>query len=200
MKLNTFRKIQRALTFIKRLQGDRLIITFMGFSGTGYELVEDVRKKLADILSRYKPSEVVINAGATEVGIGMVYKVAKLKGFSTLGVVSTQAKKYNAEISPYLDHCIYIQDREWGGVINGEISPTSEVMVSISDKVYAIGGGLVAKDEFMASKKLGKEVHFIPAEMNHERAIDKAHKKGRSKPIDFRGGLEKFLAQEKASF
>ncbi len=60
-------------------------------------------------------------------------------------------------------------------------------MVENSDVVIAIGGGEVARDELTAAKRSGKRVQFIPADMNHRIALEKALKKGQPAPTDFRG-------------
>lgn len=53
--------------------------------------------------------------------------------------------------------------------------------------VIAIGGGEVARDELIAAKRAAKRVQFIPADMNHQIAREKALKKGQLLPTDFRG-------------
>jgi hypothetical protein len=60
-------------------------------------------------------------------------------------------------------------------------------MVENSDIVVAIGGGEVARDEFTAARRLGKQVSYVPAEMNHAVAKNKARKKGLPEPTNFRG-------------
>jgi shikimate kinase len=60
-------------------------------------------------------------------------------------------------------------------------------MVENSDVMIAIGGGEVARDELTAAKRSGKRVEFIPADMNHQVAREKAQKKGQPPPTDFRG-------------
>ena len=40
-------------------------------------------------------------------------------------------------------------------------------MVEVSDRLVAIGGGDVARDEFIAAKRAGKDVTFIAADMDH---------------------------------
>ena len=47
------------------------------------------------------------------------------------------------------------------------LSPTSTAMVSVSERVVAIGGGDVARDGFEAARRLGKQAEFFPADMNH---------------------------------
>ena len=120
---------------------------------------------------------------------GAVYEVAKLKGFTTSGIVSTQANKSNSSLSPCVDIVFYVKDATWGGFLSGfeKLSPTSKAMVDSSDVVIAIGGGEVAGDELTAAKRAGKSVQFIPADMNHRIAREKALKKGKPEPTDFRG-------------
>jgi hypothetical protein len=60
-------------------------------------------------------------------------------------------------------------------------------MVENSDVLVAIGGGEVARDELNAGRRLGKKVQFIPADMNHEIARERARKRGEPAPTDFRG-------------
>ncbi len=190
-EIHMFTEVQEAIDYIESIRGSRKIITFLGFSGTGYEEASSVRQVIEQILEEYDPEKVVINAGATEEGIGMVYEIAHGRKFQTMGVVSTQAKVYEVPISPYLDHAIYIEDQRWGGILGKgkELSPTSQVMVEISDNIYAIGGGKIARAEYQAAQILRKQVQFISAEMNHQKAIDKAKNKGQGAPTDFRGAL-----------
>ena len=51
-------------------------------------------------------------------------------------------------------------------------------MVECSDEFVAIGGGDVARDEFIAARQAGKKVQFVAADMNHQKAIDAARRKG----------------------
>ncbi|MET0657420.1 MAG: hypothetical protein ABW110_04590, partial [Steroidobacteraceae bacterium] len=118
-----------------------------------------------------------------------VYALAKKKGFMTSGIVSTQARDQKVALSPCVDFVFYVQDSSWGGYLPGtkSLSPTSDAMVTSSDSLIAIGGGDVARDELLAAKELHKDVTFIPADMNHRAAREKAAKKGLPEPQDFRG-------------
>jgi len=60
-------------------------------------------------------------------------------------------------------------------------------MVAVSNRLVAVGGGEVARDEMWAARRMGKRVTFISADMNHRRAIEKAVAKGQPAPTDFRG-------------
>jgi hypothetical protein len=179
--------VEEISTFFKSQR--KTVVTFIGYSGAGYEDEASMRKEAERVLSEFDPAKTIVNIGATPDGIGAVYEIAKRKGFVTTGVVSSQARKYNAKLSPYVDHVFYVEDKAWGGFLAGteELSPTSKAMVENSDLIIGIGGGEVARDELVAAKRLGKKVRFIPADMNHQKARDSARKKKLPEPTDFRG-------------
>jgi hypothetical protein len=179
--------VKEISTFFKSQR--KTVLTFIGYSGAGYEDESSMRKEAERVLSQFDPAKTIVNIGATPDGIGAVYEIAKRRGFVTTGVVSSQARKYNAKLSPYVDHVFYVEDKTWGGFVTGsnELSPTSKAMVENSDIIIGIGGGEVARDELVAAKRLGKKVHFIPADMNHQKARDSARKKKLPEPTDFRG-------------
>jgi hypothetical protein len=167
---------------------NKKVVTFIGYSGAGYQ---NKAKMLADAkaaLSKLDPKSSIVNIGATSEGIGEVYKLAKEMGFETTGIVSSQAKKYGG-LSPYVDHPLYVDDPTWGGFKPGtkELSPTSKAMVGVSDEIIAIGGGEVGRDEVLAARELRKKVSFIPADMDHDLATKKALSKGQPIPTDFSG-------------
>lgn len=179
---------------------NKTVVTFVGYSGAGYEDEASMLASAREVLSDHDPGATIVNIGATEDGIGAVYELAKSRGFETTGIVSTQAKEYGATISASVDHVFFVEDESWGGLIAGtdQLSPTSEAMVGFSDVVVAIGGGEVARDELLAAKARGKATRFFAADMNHAIAREKAHRKEQPEPTDFRGaagavfgGLEK---------
>ena len=165
------------------------VITFIGYSGSGYEDQPTMLRIAAGVLDEYDPSDTIVNIGATPGGIGAVYELAKQRGFSTTGIVSTQAREYNAGLSQFADHVFYVADKTWGGFLDGtqQLSPTSQVMVAVSDVMIGIGGGEVGRDELLSARSAGKQVRFYPAEFNHDVARKKARDKGLSEPTDFGG-------------
>lgn len=165
------------------------VLTFLGYSGAGYEDPAAMLKEAGRILDRYERGKTLVNLGATAEGIGAVYELAKQKGFTTTGIVSTQARDNQVALSPCVDIVFFVKDDTWGGFLpgTGTLSPTSQAMVENSDVMVAIGGGEVARDELTVARQLGKRVRFIPADMNHRVAIEKAEKKGQTAPADFRG-------------
>ena len=165
------------------------VLTFLGYSGAEYEDKAMMLEQATRILDQFDPKKTILNIGATPEGIGAVYEVAKQKGFLTTGIVSTQAKESNATLSPCVDIVFYVRDSTWGGFHPGteELTPTSTAMVENSDVLVAIGGGEVARDELIAAKQAGKRVQFIPADMNHRIAREKALEKAQPAPTDFRG-------------
>ena len=165
------------------------VVTFVGYSGAEYEDKAAMLDKAGRILDEFKPSKAIVNIGATPEGIGAVYELAKRRGFMTTGIVSTQAKEYNAVLSPCVDYVFYVEDETWGGFVKDDdrLSPTSTAMVKNSAFLIGIGGGEVARDELLAAKRLGKKVRFIPADMNHQKAREEAKKKGLPVPTNFGG-------------
>jgi len=165
------------------------VLTFVGYSGAGYEDRAGMLNTASELLDEFAPAGVIVNIGATPDGIGAIYALAKQKGFTTTGIVSTKAKEYDAAVADCVDHVFYVRDATWGGFIDGKdtLPPTSTAMVENSDYLVAIGGGTVARDELIAAQRLGKKVRFVPADMNHQKARDKAKKKNLPAPTDFSG-------------
>ena len=176
---------------------EKIVLTFIGYSGAGYENKNGMLEKARTILSTHNPKKTIVNIGATEAGIGTVYEIARKMGFATTGIVSTQAKKYNAKISPYVETVYFVEDETWGGFMENTktLSPTSLAMVQCSNIIVGIGGGSVGRDEMIAARQMGKTVMFFPAEMNHKIAIDKARKKETPVPADFKGAVYKVFSK-----
>lgn len=167
----------------------KTVLTLLGFSAAGYERPELLLSTASDILDRFDPKTIIVNAGATPDGIGTIYETVKARGFTTTGIVSTEAIRHEVALSPFVDRIFFVQDEIWGGFLEGgeQLSPTSDMMVAVSDIMVAIGGGNVTHDELLAARRQGKEVIFHPADMNHALAKEKARKKGLPMPKDFRG-------------
>ena len=190
---------REAAAFIKSL--GKTLLTFYGYSGLEYE---DKRRMLViarQVLSDYSPKTTLVNIGATSVGIGAIYPLAKSMGFTTAGIVSTRALEYPDDISDVVDHICFIADEQWGGKLpnSNELSPTSKAMVECSDVLVGIGGGAVSLDEMLAGHEQGKQVLYFPAEMNHERASRQAAKKGLPPPTSFKGDAHDTLVGLKRS-
>ena len=168
------------------------VLTFVGYSGAGYEDEAALVAHAAEVLDQANPKNTIVNIGATPDGIGRVYDVAKQRGFTTSGIVSTQARQSGATISPCVDVVFFVRDPSWGGFVEGteRLSPTSAAMVDVSDRLVAIGGGEAARDELIAATRAGKTIRFIPADMNHRIARDRAVKRGQTPPTDFRGAAD----------
>jgi len=167
----------------------KTVLTFVGFSGAGYEDPAALRSLVERILEAYPAESTLVNIGVTPDGIGKAYEWARDRGYETAGIVSSQALAYEASSSPFVDHAFFIEDAAWGGYVEGtrKLSPTSEAMVSVSDVMVAIGGGAVACDELTEMVKRNKPIWFYPAEMNRSKAVGKAKKRGLPEPTDFWG-------------
>jgi len=171
------------------------VLSFAGYSGAGYEDPKAMLSHAERALASRRPADTLVNIGATTVGIGAVYELAKRMGFTTIGIVSTQARDQKAELSPCVDLVFYVPDAQWGGTLPGtdRLSPTSQAIVEVSEAYVAIGGGDVTRDEALALQRAGRPVTFIPADMNHRIASDKARKAIRPEPTDFQGSAHKAL-------
>ena len=171
-----------------RSKGCARVVTFLGFSGAGYENEEHARRVLLRELARFDPADTLVCAGATSDGIGMVYPLAAQQGFRTAGIVSSRARNEGAQLAEACGVIFMVDDDSWGGrQADGRLSPTSTAMVAASDVMIAIGGGAIARDELQEALRLGKTVRFHPAEMDRARAVAKAAEEGAPRPRDFGG-------------
>lgn len=179
---------------IKSIKKDhKKIVTFVGYSGAGYELPDKMLEIASNELATLDPRKFIVNIGATPEGIGKIYKLAKEMNFKTIGVVSSKVRPYIDSIKN-VDQVYLIKDTSWGGVMcDGKLSPTSSTIVNISDIVIGIGGGKIAYDELSYAKKIGVKVKFFRAEMNHNKAIAKANNRNINKPINFFGEADNFM-------
>jgi hypothetical protein len=179
---------------IRISEAGRSVVTFVGFSGTGYEDAAAVERVIAKLLDDLSPTSVLICAGATPEGIGAVYPLARKRGFTTIGIVSALAEKEGATFSKDVDTVFVIADDTWGGLnTDGKLSQTSSAMVGAADEMIAIGGGEIARDEIAAAMAMGKRVRYIVADMNHAAAIRKAKEMRQSEPDDFRGPVHAYF-------
>ena len=179
------------------VEGRRMtVLTFGGYSGAEYEDPAAMLRHASAVLDRHDPAKTLVSIGATAQGIGAVYELAKQQGFTTLGVVSTLARDEHVTLSPCVDHVFFVADDTWGGLVPGtdRLGPTSAAIVNIGTEFVAIGGGEVTRDEMLAARRAGKPVTFVPADMNHAIASEKARKRGDPPPTDFRGAAHGALA------
>jgi hypothetical protein len=183
-----------AVSFIRGLR--KTVLTFIGFS-TDFEDQKGVLEIVKGELSKHSPTSTLINIGATQGGVGIIYPLAKSMGFLTTGIISTEAFAFYKDISEHVDHICFIKDRLWGGYQPGlkELSPTSRAMVDCSDIFIGIGGNDVARDELLAARDLGKPLQFFPAEMNHAWAIRSAQQSGKPLPTSFLGSAHEVFGK-----
>ncbi len=178
------------------LSTGKTVLTFSGYSGAEYEDPAALRAAVVAVLEGHDPARTLVNIGATQVGIGAAYELAKGRGFSTMGIVSSLARDEQVPFAPCVDVVFLVPDTIWGGRWPGtrHLSPTSAAMVDTGAEFVAIGGGEVTRDEMVAARQAGKPVHYVPADMSHAIARRKATAKGMSAPTDFKGAAHSALA------
>jgi hypothetical protein len=187
-----------AATIARHLKATgKQVLTFEGYSGAGYQDPDALMREASRILDRHDPARTLINSGGTAEGMGQIYALAKAKGFNTLGIVSSLARQERVPLSACVDTVFFVPDRTWGGELpQGKgLSPTSSAIVRNSDALVGIGGGEIARDELLAARRAGKPVTFIPADMNHKLAREKARLKGLPEPNEFGGAAAAALVE-----
>ena len=186
---------EEAIAFIRSRQ--KTVLTFFGYSGMGYEYEKAMLNIARMILSEYFTQTTIVNIGATSVGIGAIYPLAKSLGFETTGIVTARTLKEPNDISEAVDHVCFMQDEQFGGSLpnSNELSPTSKAMVECSDELIAIGGNDISLQELLAGQAMGKSIQYFPAEMKHEWAILHAKKKGLPIPASFLGTVHEVFGK-----
>jgi len=180
-----------------RGQGRARIVTFTGFSGTGYEDEALLRDLILEELEAFSPADTLVCAGATPEGIGVVYTLALHKGFRTAGIVSSLARAQGAKYSNECEVVFEVEDKGWGGKQeNGRLAPTSQATVDASDVMIGIGGGAIARDELEEARARGKNVRFHRMDMNHALATQKAADSGHDAPSSFGGEAQALFVNE----
>jgi hypothetical protein len=186
---------EEAVSFI-RGRG-KIMLTFYGYSGMGYEDEHGMLQTARRVLGQYLPEKTLVIIGATSVGIGAVYRVAKAMRFETAGIVTTEALEYPEDISDAVDHICFIKDTQYGGKLpnSNALSPTSKAMVECSDILVAIGGGDISRDELLEGKKQGKPIEYFPAEINREAMLRRAKQLGQPEPDSFMGSVHEVFGK-----
>ncbi len=187
---------QEAIQQFKEWFPDKKVLTFVGFSGKGYQDFEGVKTEATEVLNQHPASEWVVNIGGTQDGIGGLYPLLRDLGYNTTGIVSQQVvvERDNPENPlieefPHVGRVVVVADEGWGGFSKTafRLSPTSRAMVGVTDSMVAFGGGGVGRDEMIAAlmqthKKI--EFRFFPYEMSHSVKLGKQRKHHRGELSD----------------
>lgn len=178
-----------------RQRGAR-VLTLLGYSDAGYQNPAAMLAAADAELAMHDPQHTLVNCGATAAGIGAVYALASQRGFTTIGIVSSLARDEQVALSPGVDLVFFVADSSWGGCLAGrrQLAPTSAALVANSAAIVAIGGGDIARDELLAAHRMGKPVRFVPADMDHQQALEKARAKGQPAPTNFQGTVHAVFA------
>lgn len=171
------------------------VIYFAGYGELGYEEEGSVRSVALQVLSEWVTDKVLVHSGTLmrlggQDGIAEVYRVARELGIETTGIHPSISMEFadTHRVSPDCDHVFFVEDKTWGGFLDdcGQLSPTLDLHLKVSDELIVIGGGKHAADELRAFINCGKPARYYPADMNYATTLQWA--KGAGLTIaDFRG-------------
>ncbi|MEK6774659.1 MAG: chemotaxis protein CheW [Bdellovibrionota bacterium] len=161
------------------------IVTFGGNSTQGFADEKAVEQAVKLELKKYNPNEVVINGPGSEVGIGLVYRVAKQLGFRTIGIISEKTGE-PAKMSVSVDEVFVIKDHTWGGVDpeTKTLSATTRTLLTVSEAYLAFAGGVITASEYEQARIMKKRTAFYRFEKNRSLALQHFVRDTRSKILN----------------
>lgn len=147
--------------FRKLLKG-KFPIVFGGYSGLGYEKPEAVRDEVSKLLEKLKErygSRLIVVSGATSVGIGLVYEVARELELCTLGIVSGQVNP--EDVSHFCDYVLLVSDPHGTWEVKTENGDSYMVETAKNGEMIYFGGGKVADAEIVEARGKGISVTVL---------------------------------------
>ncbi|EAC0469615.1 hypothetical protein DRT92_21955 [Salmonella enterica subsp. enterica serovar Newport] len=154
-------------------------VTFIGYSGLGYEspdlLKETLKSKLEQCLHEHPDKQVVVVCGGTGAGIGAVYSLVREDEFlrdkvKCIGIVSDEALKgAENELALSKDKIAFVPDPD--GSWQTKSSSGYPYMLYPSHKyggeVVSLGGGQIGYDEVKAAQKNGIKTSIFSFRPNY---------------------------------
>jgi len=74
------------------------VVTFLGYSGQGYQNIQEILQYARNVLSQFDPKKTIVNIGVSRIGVGEIYGLAKEMNFETTGILSSKGVKYLDDI------------------------------------------------------------------------------------------------------
>lgn len=143
--------------------GNKRVIVFGGFSGLGYENIDElkstIKNRIEKDIEKYGKDNIAVVAGATGDGIGVCYEIAKSLNIATYGIVSEAGKEWGAD--KYCDKTFFVPDPNGTWQVLNEKG--SSYMVDIANNNGSLvyyGGGEVAVSEIKEAKQRGIETEI----------------------------------------
>jgi len=166
---------EKIKNYLDKRIADKYVMVFSGYSGLGYADKAALKKQISEILqtkiSQYGAENIVVVAGATSEGIGMVYQLAKAHGIGTLGIVSIMAQ-HHAEISSACDEIVYVPDPAGSWKVLDDKGHSWMTYAASKNGIFlAFGGGEVTLSELHEANQKRIPCFIFPAfEPNPEKA------------------------------
>ncbi|MGC7990663.1 hypothetical protein ACP3WT_23655 [Salmonella enterica] len=154
-------------------------VTFIGYSGLGYEspdlLKETLKSKLEQCLQEHPDKQIVVVCGGTGAGIGAVYSLVRedeslRDKVKCIGIVSDEALKgAENELALSKDKIAFVPDPD--GSWQTKSSSGYPYMLYPSHKyggeVVSLGGGQIGYDEVKAAQKNGIKTSIFSFRPNY---------------------------------
>lgn len=160
-------------TQLHTLLKDRYAVVFVGHSGKGYiepEAVRaDMQQRLESIMQRtgMDPGQMMVLAGATPEGIGLVYEVAQTLNLPAMGIVAEAGAQW---VSPHCPDVITVRNadaNDWGTRLpeSGEEMTVTALRIATAagqgGELIAFNGGPQAFEEALAAAHAGFRVSVV---------------------------------------
>jgi len=151
---------------------DKYAVVYVGYSGAGYAQAGAVKQAIARDLkaicdTRHTTHDMVVVAGGTPEGIGMVYDVARDMRLTTFGIVAAQGAQYASTNCEMLMTVTNASTDDW----STRMPESDEELVVAALRVateqgngaqlLAYNGGPQAFEEAMAATRAGYDVTIM---------------------------------------
>jgi hypothetical protein len=142
---------------------NKKVISFAGFSASGYKDLAALVRHLTSILSIYQQEadNYIVNAGCSRQGIGVVYTLSRMVGIETMGLCVKRVE--SSSYCEYLDHAVIFDEKD-NRRYGGPTTVCSQSLVNISDHCYFLGGGRSSMEELSMFRSSGKQYLFFEYE------------------------------------
>lgn len=160
---------------LETLLKDHYAVVFVGHSGKGYiepeNLRADLHQRIEDIMQRtgMERSQLMVLAGATPQGIGLVYEVAHALEVPAMGIVADAGAQWTSAYCPTVMTVRNPEADDWSTRLpeSGEEMAVTALRIAATAgrgcELIAVNGGPQAFEEALAAARAGFQVSVVSA-------------------------------------